>query len=378
MRWSTFQRYLLPGFVFQSVIIAGGYGTGREIVEFFLSYGPLPGLLGMVLITTVIFSLVAAISYELARRFRLYDYRSFFKRLLGPAWVLFELAYITLMFLVIAVIGAAAGSIVQEIFGLPYAAGVIVVMSAIAGLLFMGSAPIERALAGWSFVLYAAYIVFFVWSLVRFGDQIAAAFGAPAAAAGGNWVLGGMRYAAYNVSAVPVVLFAVRHIKTRREAISAGLLTGPIGIFPGLLFYIVMAGQYPEIIDRAVPVNHLLELLGSRAFQIIFQVVLFGTLVETGTGMIHAVNERLAATFEEKGKAMPRQLRSLTAVVFLGVAILLSRIGLVDLIARGYGSLTWLFLAVYVLPILTFGVWLLVRRPRPRPAVMSSRLERPD
>ncbi len=374
MRWSTFQRYLLPGFVFQSVIIAGGYGTGREIVEFFLSYGPLPGLLGMVLITTVIFSLVAAISYELARRFRLYDYRSFFKRLLGPAWVLFELAYITLMFLVIAVIGAAAGSIVQEIFGLPYAAGVIVVMSAIAGLLFMGSAPIERALAGWSFVLYAAYIVFFVWSLVRFGDQIAAAFGAPAA--GGNWVLGGMRYAAYNVSAVPVVLFAVRHIKTRREAISAGLLTGPIGIFPGLLFYIVMAGQYPEIIDRAVPVNHLLELLGSRAFQIIFQVVLFGTLVETGTGMIHAVNERLAVTFEEKGRAMPRRLRSLTAVVFLGVAILLSRIGLVDLIARGYGSLTWLFLAVYVLPILTFGVWLLVRRARP--AVMSSRLERPD
>ena len=32
---SWFQRYLLPGFVFQSVIIAGGYGTGRELVEFF-------------------------------------------------------------------------------------------------------------------------------------------------------------------------------------------------------------------------------------------------------------------------------------------------------------------------------------------------------
>ncbi len=39
-----FQRYLLPGFVFQSIIIAGGYGTGRELVEFFLHYGPLGGL----------------------------------------------------------------------------------------------------------------------------------------------------------------------------------------------------------------------------------------------------------------------------------------------------------------------------------------------
>src|SRR3546814_9756440 len=35
-----FQRYLLPGFVFQAAVIAGGYATGRELVEFFLPAGP--------------------------------------------------------------------------------------------------------------------------------------------------------------------------------------------------------------------------------------------------------------------------------------------------------------------------------------------------
>ena len=50
---SVFQRYLLPGFVFQSVVIAGGYGTGRELVEFFLTQGPLGGLLAMLLVSTV-------------------------------------------------------------------------------------------------------------------------------------------------------------------------------------------------------------------------------------------------------------------------------------------------------------------------------------
>ena len=55
---SLFKRYFLPGFVFQSVVIAGGYGTGRELAEFFLSYGPLGGLLAMVLISTVIWSAV--------------------------------------------------------------------------------------------------------------------------------------------------------------------------------------------------------------------------------------------------------------------------------------------------------------------------------
>ena len=42
-----FKKYFLPGFVFQSMVIGGGYGTGRELVEFFLRYGPLGGLLGM-------------------------------------------------------------------------------------------------------------------------------------------------------------------------------------------------------------------------------------------------------------------------------------------------------------------------------------------
>ena len=37
MNMALFNKYLLPGFIFQSLIIGGGYGTGRELVEFFLS-----------------------------------------------------------------------------------------------------------------------------------------------------------------------------------------------------------------------------------------------------------------------------------------------------------------------------------------------------
>ena len=106
-----------------------------------------------------------------------------------------------------------------------------------------------------------------------------------------GWAVGGVRYAAYNLAIIPAVLFAVRHAETRKEAVTAGLLTGPIAIVPGLLFYLVMCGQYPAILDRTVPANHVLAVLGSRTFQIVFQVILFGTLIETGTGLIHAVNE---------------------------------------------------------------------------------------
>jgi len=45
------------------------------------------------------------------------------------------------------------------------------------------------------------------------------------------------------------------------------------------------------------------------------------------------------------------------ALVLLASGTLLAGVGLVDLIARGYGTLTWVFLCVYVVPVLTVGVW---------------------
>ena len=50
------------------------------------------------------------------------------------------------------------------------------------------------------------------------------------------------------------------------------------------------------------------------------------------------------------------------AAVFLGVALSLTPLGLVDLIARGYGTITWGFILFYVIPILTIGVWMVLRR----------------
>lgn len=351
----TFRKYLLPGFVFQSVVIAGGYGTGREIVEFFLSYGPVAGLLAMTLISTVIWSAVCAASFEFARLFRTYDYRRFFTRLLGRGWVLYEVFYLIQLMIVLAVIAAAAGTILEETFGLSYALGVIGIMIAVGFLVFRGTAVIENFLAAWSFVLYTVFAVFFVWCYIEFGPQIGSALRiGPTDSA---WIVGGIKYAAYNLAIIPAILFCVRHIETRQEAVSAGLLAGPIAILPGLLFYLAMTGQYPHILDRPVPANYLLEILGSRWFQLVFQVVLFGTLIETGTGMIHAVNERLAGHYEERGRRMPGYLRPAIALGLLVLGTVLARFGLIDLIAKGYGTLTWFFLVIFVIPILTLGVW---------------------
>ena len=308
MTTSIFKKYVLPGMVFQSVVIAGGYGTGREIVEFFLTLGPVSGLVAMLCVSMVIWSLVCAVTFELARIWKAYEYRAFFKGLLGPAWILFEICYILLMLIVLAVVGAAAGSILEETFALPYAVGVVGIMAAVGALVFFGTDWIERFLAGWSFLLYGVYVTLVTWAVARFGPEIQANFAASALE--GAWVQGGIEYAGYNLAVIPAVLFTVRHIENRKEAIGAGLLAGPIAIIPALLFYVAMVGMYPGVVDQTVPANYVLEGLGSRTFQIVFQIVLFGTLVETGTGFIHAV---AGSSFITSTKTINR------AVIRLGV-----------------------------------------------------------
>ena len=107
MSHTAFQRYWLPGFLLQSVIIGGGYATGRELVEFFLGSGPAGGLLGM-LVATVLFSIASVLCFELARLTRSYNYRSLLRHLLGKGWFVYEIAYFILCLLILAVIGAAA------------------------------------------------------------------------------------------------------------------------------------------------------------------------------------------------------------------------------------------------------------------------------
>ena len=70
-------------------------------------------------LATAIWSVVCALTFELARLTRSFDYRTFSRQLLGPAWGLYEVCYLAMMALILAVIAASAGSILDETLGLP-------------------------------------------------------------------------------------------------------------------------------------------------------------------------------------------------------------------------------------------------------------------
>ncbi|MEM6632495.1 MAG: hypothetical protein AAF694_22685, partial [Bacteroidota bacterium] len=350
--------------IFQSITIGGGYGTGRELVEFFLKRGPLDGLKGM-LVAALIWSLILAITFELARLTQSFDYRSFIKTLLGRGWWAYEVVYGLGMVLVISVVGSASGEILTEMTGIANIWGILLMCFGVGILAFAGSIWIERILSFWSIALYVFYFALVLIFMNTYSESIFHALKSPEG--DGDWLLGGVKYAAYNVGIVPAMLYVVRHLHTQREALLSGGIAGILTMIPGFFIYLAMLSQYPGIENEVIPANYLMGQMGIPGFQLVFQVILFGTLVETGVGIIHGFNERISGTFKERGKEFSGLNRLLIAGIILLIAIYLADvIGLVELIAKGYGALTWGYWIVFLVPVLTYGTYLIVKGMPPK------------
>ena len=206
-----FEQFLLPGIVFQSVLIGGAYATGREIVQ----YGARFGAVGVWSIVAIFagFSLMCALAFEFARINGTYDYRTFVRALIGPLWPLFDVLFVAMAILVIAVVGAASGDVVEEIFGVPYWAGVVGVIVLVGILNARGRATIERFKTIGSVLLYGGYVFFAGAVLSQRWSSVVAALspgttGAPlpgssvAATATTAFAIG-VLYVGYNLATLP-------------------------------------------------------------------------------------------------------------------------------------------------------------------------------
>ena len=362
-RPSWFNRFLLPGLGVKAVVIGGGYATGRELAEFFLSRGPWGGLYA-ILFATLLFSIFCALTFVLARRFQTFDYRSFFKRLLGPVWHVFELAYVLFVVLILAVYGAAAGAIGNAVFGAPVWVGTIALGAGIAGVVAFGNKAVERLFRDVSYYLYAIYAVFIVLALWKFGERVPGGFAAYPQTSG--WALSGITYFGYNIIGAVVILPVLRHLTSDRDAVVSGIISGPLTMVPALLFFIPMVAFYPDVQSATLPSDYLLQRIGIELFHLLFQAMIFSALLESGTSSVHAINERIDHAWQtHRGRALTHRARLTIAVVLLvGCMFLASRFGLVALIANGYRALSYALLATFILPLMTVGVWHLVRGTR--------------
>lgn len=351
----NFARLFIPGLVFQAVVAGGGYATGRELVQFFMQGSLATGLASMA-VTAIVWGVVLAVALENARMTSTADYRTFLRSVIGPFWMAYDACFVILLVIVLSVLAAAAGEIAHSRLGLPNTAGAAILMFLVSVLTFFGSRLIERFLTAWSTLLFVVFALILALSLFRHFPLIIGNLADSGVDPDLGWLRQGVAYAGYNLAVIPGILYCARHLRSRRDAIVAGLLGGGLAIVPAVLFFCAMAAAHPAIKTAPVPVELVLQGLNMPWLSAAFHIVLFGIFVKTGAALLHALNDRVSSTVIERGGRLGSWARSAIALAIMSLSWLLSQgVGIVTLVAKGYGLLTVAFLVVFVAPLLVFG-----------------------
>lgn len=369
-----FGKIVLPAIILQSVLIGGGYATGREIVAYGAKYGS-AGWLAVVAIWLG-FTVMAVLTCELARTFTVYDYKNFIKQLIGRFWPLFDLLFLVMAVVVLAIMASAAGNIMEQTLGIPYLVSVGAVIVIVGVLSYVGESLIERFKTGGTVLLYFAYILFGVVVLSATWREITTVFATgntSYVSDAGVWAVfkSGILYVGYNLVTFPAVLFALHRQETRRESLVSGVLAGTLMTLPFALTYVAFMGFYPSesVMGAPVPWLPVLNSVGGTALIAFYGIVMGWTLVETSIGFIHAIIDRFDENIEdidvgplEAQTGLSRAQSGALAVGVLVGALLLSRVGIIALVNQGYTMMAYLFIALFAIPLLTVGV-LRIRDP---------------
>jgi uncharacterized membrane protein YkvI len=352
---SRFVRVILiPAAVFQAVIFGGAYGTGREVAEFISALGPFDGLLALT-VAGLGWGLTMALSFELARLRRAYDYRGFLKVLIGPAWIAFEILFLISLLIVLAVNGSAAGSVLNDQFGIPALAGVGMLFAAVVALNYFGRTLLEESMSICMIALSTVLIVYSVLTFIQFHDAIALTFSE--APSNGNWMVNGLQFMLYTAAVIPVLLYSARDIHTRGEAIASGFTAGFVGIFPALVFHVTFMATYPASLEQPLPTYWMIGNLERPWLMIVYIIVLFAMVIQTCAGLLQGVNERLDAwLMERRGRNCDAKTHAIVSGSALIISLFLASFGITALVAEGYGTVAWGYLVVYFIPLLTIGV----------------------
>ncbi len=348
---------LLPGLVFQSTIIGGGYTSGRELVEFFLQYGPVAGYFGLIL-TFFIFTLVLIVSFEFARITKSYDYKTFFQCLIGRFWFLYEFFFVITLIIVVSVCSSLAGKIVNQSTGQSEIAGMIYFICIVTLVSSSGTERIESVMSLWSVALYGTYFLFFLFAVKQVTilnkDCL---FHLPD---NNDWLDGATSFAVSSLAAVPVILFSLRSLKNGYSSILAGFSGSLLAIAPGLAFYTIMLGFYPEIIDDTIPLTRMLIAIDSPFLSGLFPLMIIGTLIETCSALLHTFNERISVA--RKKNISTQKRAAITFLILITTIFVADKAGLFYLIAKGYRIISWIFYALFLVPLFTAGLKVIIHK----------------
>jgi len=333
--------------VYGSIFLGAGFASGRELIQYFVSFGRI-GLWGLML-AGVLFALTGWAVLAICRREKINTYSGLMRHLLGERLgPVTEWAVAGFLFCLFVAMLAGAGATARQAFDLPFTLGSVVAGLVVFAVLCFGLEGIIKV----NLILAPFMVIGGIFvGLLTFFTTVSPVFAGIGGSLGIAWILSAVVYASYNlVTGIPVLAATAGLAVTKRDARFGGIVGGGIITVLGISMALPLFLYYADIVNLQIPFLYIVIDYGN-AFLVLYLAVLITALLTTAACNAFAVLQWA------HDRGWKNKIKTAAVICIIGVVA--SHVGFSNIVAYVYPLFG--FLGLFKIIVILFSA---VRRPR--------------
>lgn len=359
--------YLSLAFVWFTTHFGGGFASGRQVVQYFVSLGKYAII--MPILSQAILALVFYAAWSYAFEHKAYNYKvwtdKFYRpveKILSPAY---EILYNLILVTATAVAFATGGATMTSVLGTPYLVNTALIAAALLLLTIFGARLVRKAATYVAVAIILGMFAIYIPNIIAGFPQISAnlaLFSAQPATDGPTfwgalWTT--FTYAGFQAVVMGAYIAHSSALKQKSDVSKAAILGFTLN---SLMLVMTVLGLLIFLNDGILtdPIPALIVIrngIGAGWMVPLISVLIVLGAVSTGVNMIYGITQRIVTYLsrnESEAAAGPkeRQRSIIVSAVYVLITWSVAQFGLIPLVAKGYGTLGWISIFVIIIPVI--------------------------
>lgn len=348
--------------VWFSTHFGGGFSSGRQIVQFYTRFGAYSIFMPIVAVAMMALVYYFAVSYAVTHE--TFNYRSwalgYYKPWEKVGAILYEICYILILLTATAVVFATGGSLLKQLFHIPYVPSTIIIALIIFIVTILGAEAVRRFAFTMALIIIAVWIMIYSGALIKNPTKLSTVI----STTGGfkNFSFWGalwnaLLYAGFQSTLIASWVSVAEKLKTKRTTGKAFLIYGFIINAAMLtLASIGILAFYPAVLKETLPSIYVASHgFSSNVALILGSTVIFLAAISTGVPIVYGGVRRIVDALPKSIHGTETQKNIIPTAIYLIVTWAIAQFGLIPLIAKGYGTIGYIAIFVIIIPVLFKG-----------------------
>lgn len=363
--------------VWFSTHCGAGFASGTQELQYFANHGWFGVFLPI--LTFIIIAVTYYVALETARQTDKWSYDAWSKeayggvsKILTPA---LDISVIITTIAATAATIATGGLLGKQYLGLPVFVGSLLMFVIITLLVIFGENVVRKNAMAMTAVILIIISIVLIAGLVKFAPQIAKLMseryvnpnatkwsisGGDKTVPGnfGNALMWALTYAGFQVAAIGGITSSFKGGLYKKEAKGAMILGAIMNIIMLVGICLLIFSGMPEIYTdqaaRTLPTIYIVNQLHIKSLAVLYPILLFLALITTAVGFVFGMVQRIDP-YVMKDSKKPLLKKSIISVLILLVCYLVSKLGLMVIVATAYrylGIANWF---IIILPLWIIG-----------------------